>query len=216
MPARTLIAKPKRVLDAQRTRAGILAAAHDEFVEHGLSGARVDAIADRTATTKRMIYYYFISKDGLFTAVLERAYAGIRSLEPTLDLNGLSPTEALRRLTEFTFDYHADNPDFVRLVQIENIHFGRHVRQSSAVNHLNSTVITLLADILTRGHQNGSFQHKIAAVDLHMLMSAICFYRVGNRHTFGHIFNIDLADPTTRASHHRLVTNAVLRMVGVA
>jgi len=206
-------AKPKRVLDAERTREGILAAAHEEFVAHGLSGARVDAIADRTATTKRMIYYYFASKEGLFRAVLERAYSGIRALETTLDLDGLPPVEALRKLTEFTFDYHADNPDFVRLVGIENIHNGRHVRQSDVVGTLNVTVIRLLAEILSRGHREGVFRDDVTALDMHMLMSAMCFYRVGNRYTFGHIFAVDLDSPGSRAAHKMLIVDAMMRMV---
>ena len=207
------LATGKRTLDPERTREGILAAAHEEFVAHGLSGARVDAIADRTATTKRMLYYYFTSKEGLFLAVLERAYSRIRSLEPTLDLAGLSPPAALRKLTAFTFDYHADNPDFVRLVQIENIHFGRHLRLSDAVGRLNVTVIELLSDIIARGCREGVFRHAIAAVDVHMLMSAMCFYRVGNRHTFGQIFGVDLDQPEQRAAHKQLVGDAVLRLL---
>ncbi len=207
------LATGKRTLDPERTREGILAAAHEEFVAHGLSGARVDAIADRTATTKRMLYYYFTSKEGLFLAVLERAYSRIRSLEPTLDLSGLSPAAALRKLTDFTFDYHADNPDFVRLVQIENIHFGRHLRMSDAVGRLNVTVIELLGDIIARGCREGAFRHAVAAVDVHMLMSAMCFYRVGNRHTFGQIFAVDLDRPELRAAHKQLVGDAVLRLL---
>ena len=203
----------KRTLDPERTREGILAAAHEEFVAHGLSGARVDAIADRTATTKRMIYYYFTSKERLFLAVLERAYSSIRSLEPALDLKGLSPDVALRRLSDFTFDYHADNPDFVRLVQIENIHFGRHLRMSEAVGRLNLTVIELLQEIIDRGCRDGVFHHQIAAVDVHMLMSAMCFYRVGNRYTFGQIFEVDLDSPSQRANHKQLVGDAVLRLL---
>ena len=208
-------AKPKRILDPERTREGILAAAHEEFVAHGLSGARVDAIADRTATTKRMIYYYFASKEGLFRAVLERAYTKIRGLETTLDLAGLPPIAALQRLTEFTFDYHADNPDFVRLVGIENIHNGRHVRQSEFVGTLNVTVIRMLTEILGRGHRDGVFRADVSALDMHMLMSAACFYRVGNRHTFGHIFAVDLDGPEQRAAHKALIVDAMLRMARI-
>ena len=209
------VAKPKRTLDPERTREGILAAAHEEFVAHGLSGARVDAIADRTATTKRMIYYYFASKEGLFRAVLERAYTSIRALETTLDLAGLPPIAALQRLTEFTFDYHADNPDFVRLVGIENIHNGRHVRQSEIVGARNVTVIRLLAEILARGHRDGVFRGDVTALDMHMLMSAACFYRVGNRYTFGHIFAVDLDAPAQRAAHKALIVDAMQRMAAV-
>ena len=205
--------RTKRTTDPERTRADILAAAHEEFVEHGLSGARVDAIAARTRTTKRMIYYYFTSKDDLYLAVLEQAYARIRAIEAGLDLVRLPPVEALRRLTEFTFDYHADNPDFVRLVGIENIHRGRHLLRSEAIAQLNMTVIQTLAEILGRGQRGGVFRADIAPVDVHMMMSAFCFYRTSNRYTFGHIFGRDLDDPVLRGQHRALFAEAILRLV---
>ena len=134
--------------DAEKTRQNILAVARQEFAEHGLSGARVDAIAARISTTKRMIYYYFGSKEGLYLAVLEQVYGGIRGLEQTLDLDRLSPVEALRQMIEFTFDYHEENPDFVRLVSVENIHHGAHLKQSETLRNLNSTVIASLTTLL--------------------------------------------------------------------
>jgi len=124
--------------DAGRTRQDILTVARAEFVGHGLSGARVDAIAERTRTTKRMIYYYFGSKEGLYSAVLEQAYADIRSAEATLALDDLDPLTALRRLIGFTFDYEDANPDFVRLIAIENIHQALYLKQLPAIQSLNA------------------------------------------------------------------------------
>jgi AcrR family transcriptional regulator len=115
--------------DAVRTRADILAVARAEFVEHGLSGARVDAIAERTRTTKRMIYYYFGSEEGLYSAVLEQAYSDIRSTEATLALEDQDPLATLRTLIEFTFDYEDSLPDFVRLISIENIRQAGYLKQ---------------------------------------------------------------------------------------
>lgn len=204
------LTKAKRVADPERTREDILAAAREEFVEHGLSGARVDAIAARTRTTKRMIYYYFGSKEDLYLAVLEDAYERIRAIELQLDLTSLPPVEAMQRLIEFTFDYHADNPDFVRLVGIENIHRGRHLSRSERVSALNVTVIRTITEILERGRREGVFRADIAPVDVHMLISAFCFYRVSNRHTFGHIFGCDIDAPALRARHRELIVNTVL------
>src|SRR3954453_51380 len=118
MPPRAV---PERTRDRDRTRAEILAVATEEFSEHGYSGARVDEIAERTRTTKRMLYYYFESKEGLYTAVLERAYARIRAAERDLDVQHLEPVAAIRRLAELTFDHHEAHPEFIRLVSIENI-----------------------------------------------------------------------------------------------
>jgi AcrR family transcriptional regulator len=204
---------PKRRLDPEQTRQDILEAASAEFAEHGLAGARVDAIAARTRTTKRMIYYYFTSKEGLYLAVLERAYAGIRSIEAQLALERLSPEAAIRRMIEFTFDYQEAHPDFIRLVSIENIHHARYLAQSQRIRALNETVIDGLAALLARGHTAGAFRADLSAVDVHLMISSFCFFRVANRHTFGALFAIDLAAPATREAHKRMIVEAVLRLL---
>ena len=198
-------------LDRERTRQAILNAAREEFTRNGLAGARIEAIAARTSTVKRMIYYYFGSKEGLYLAVLEQAYAGIREAEQGLDLLGLEPVEAIRRLVAFTFDYQEANPGFVRLVSIENIHDGAHMARSKAIRTLNNAVVETLAGILERGRQAGVFRADADAVDVHMLISAFCFFRVSNRHTFGLLFGRDLSDPALRGRHKRLIADAILR-----
>ncbi|HSU04528.1 MAG TPA: TetR/AcrR family transcriptional regulator [Acetobacteraceae bacterium] len=202
--------------DAEATKQDILAVATAEFAENGLSGARVDAIAARTRTTKRMIYYYFGSKEGLYVAVLEKAYADIRSVEQHLDLTQLGPAEALRRLVEFTFDYQESHPDFIRLVAIENIHNGKYLAQSSEIRRLNTTVIDTIATILARGRHDGVFHTDIDPVDLHMLISAFCFFRVANRHTFGTLFDRDLNSPELRARHKPMIGDAIIRLLAVS
>jgi AcrR family transcriptional regulator len=206
---RDLPARPRK-LDAERTRQEILAVAREEFAEHGLSGARVDAIAARTQTSKRMIYYYFGSKEGLYLEVLGQAYAGIRALERDLDLQSLSPVDAIRRIAEFTLDYHDDHPDFVRLVCIENIHHGRYIAQSEIIRNLNSTVIEVLDGILRRGEREGLFKPGIDPVDVHLMMSSLSFYRVSNRHTFGRLFRRDLSDAAVKRRHKQMLGDAVL------
>ena len=197
--------------DKERTRQAILDAACEEFAARGLSGGRVEAIAARTSTVKRMIYYYFGSKEGLYVAALERAYGDIRSAEQALDLPTLAPVEAIRRLVDFTFDYQEANPAFIRMVTIENIHNGVHIAQSEAIRTLNAAVIGTLGAILERGQQEGAFRDDVDAVDVHMLISALCFFRVSNRHTFGVLFERDLAASGLRERHKALVQDAVLR-----
>jgi AcrR family transcriptional regulator len=190
-----------------------LEAARQEFAEKGLSGARVDDIAARIATAKRMIFYYFRSKLGLYIAVLEQAYADIRLIERQLDLSGQPPAEALRTLVGFTFDYHADNAAFVRLVMVENIHHARHMRMSERIASLNSSAIDVLADICRRGVEDGGFRRDIEAVDLHLSISALCFYNVANRATILEGFGIDMADPEVRRRRRENVVNTILRSV---
>ena len=195
--------------DAERSRADILTVARAEFVEHGLSGARVDAIAEKTRTTKRMIYYYFGSKEGLYSAVLQQAYAGIRSTEAALALDDLDPMAALRRLIEVTFDYDDANPDFVRLVAIENIHQAEYLKQLQTIHSVRANVLASLESILQRGRAAGVFTRDCNALDVHLMISGLCFFRVSNRHTFGAIFGCDLSAPELRARHKTMIVETV-------
>ncbi len=196
--------------DSRRTRADILAVARAEFVEHGLSGARVDAIAERTRTTKRMIYYYFGSKEGLYSAVLEQAYSDIRSSEATLALEDLDPLTALRRLISFTFEYEDAHPDFVRLIAVENIHQAGYLKQLPTIQSVNADVIATLDSILARGRVQGVFTRICSAVDVHLMISGLCFYRVSNRHTFGAIFGCDLSAPEVRERHKAMIVETIV------
>jgi AcrR family transcriptional regulator len=196
--------------DPQKTRDNILAVATEEFAAHGLSGGRVDSIAEKTKTSKRMIYYYFGSKEGLYLAVLEKAYRKIRTLEADLALEDLSPIEALRSIISGTFDHDERNPEFVRLVSIENIHSAMHMKQSTVITELNISVINTLAQIIERGLADGSFKRKIDPIDLHMLISAFCFFRVSNRYTFGTIFHRDLSDPVFYQRHKAMISDSVV------
>lgn len=196
--------------DPEGTKEDILVVATEEFATHGLAGGRVDAIAERTRTSKRMIYYYFGGKEGLYLSVLERAYRKIRTLEEDLKLASLAPEEALRTLISSTFDHDEANPDFVRLVSIENIHHAAHMLRSEAIGDLNVSVIETIAGILERGHAEGVFRRQADPIDVHMLISAFCFFRVSNRYTFGTIFRRDLSEPETMARHKGLIADAVI------
>ncbi|HQT63877.1 MAG: TetR family transcriptional regulator [Acidocella sp. 20-57-95] len=202
-------ARPVRSRDPERTKQDILDVATMEFAAHGLAGGRVDAIAAKTQTTKRMIYYYFESKENLYALVLERAYAGIRRIEEHMDLDRLDPETALRRLVEFTFDYHDAHPEFVRLVAIENIHNAAHVKASRAVRETNRPALMVVKNLLSRGLQAGVFKRNLDPVDLHLMISAMCYYRVSNRQTFGTIFECDLNEPKLRERQRRMITDAV-------
>jgi AcrR family transcriptional regulator len=204
----------ERTRDAERTRADILAVATSEFADRGYAGARINEIADKTSTTKRMIYYYFGGKEQLYVAVLEQAYSRIRSLEQELDVEHLDPIEAIRELAGLTFDHHESHPDFIRLVSIENIHRARHIAGRDDFAGQNSPVIDLLDEILTRGRRDGVFTRDIDAVDLHMMISAFCVFRVANRHTFGAIFDRDLTDPALRGRYRRMLGDMVVEYLG--
>lgn len=196
--------------DPEKTRNDILAVATEEFSMNGLAGGRVDSIAERTSTSKRMIYYYFGSKEGLYLAVLEMAYRKIRSHEEDLELLGLPPDQALRTLIAATFDHDEANPDFVRLVSIENIHHAVHMQSSGVIKDLNISIIETIAVLLDRGYRDGIFKRQVDAIDLHMLISAFCFFRVSNRYTFGTIFHRDLSAPEYYDRHKKMISDSVI------
>jgi AcrR family transcriptional regulator len=205
----------ERQRDPERTRNEILEIATREFAKHGYAGARVDDMAALMRTTKRMIYYYFGSKEQLFIAVLERAYTAIRRAEQEVDVDGLDPASALRRLAELTFDHQDSHPEFIRLVSIENIHRAEHMAKSPAIAELGSPAIDLLARILERGRKEGTFRRDVDAVDVHMMISAFCVFRIANRHTFGTLFDRDLADPALREHYRTMLGDMVVDYVSL-
>ncbi len=201
---------PERRRDADRTRNDILEVAGREFADHGYAGARVDEIAQRTRTTKRMIYYYFGGKQQLYQTVLERAYAQIRQAEQDVCIDQADPVAAIRSLAEVTFDHHESHPDFIRLVTIENIHRGEHISRSAEIVMVNSPAIELIEGILRRGHAEEVFRRPADAIDVHMMISGFCFFRVANRHTFGAIFGRDLTDPALRDRYRTMVGDMIV------
>ena len=207
-------AEMRRTNNPERTREDILDVARQEFATKGLSGARIDEIAARTATSKRMIYYYFGSKEALYLAVLEQAYRRIRSVEGTLDLEALPPLEALAKLVRFTFDYQTSNEEFIRLVMVENIHNGEFIAQSKVIKALNVPVIDALRTLCTRGRAEGAMRPNLDPIDLHMTISALCFFSVANRHTFSTIFGRDMVSKAALAARREIVVDTVLRYVG--
>ena len=195
---------------AVRTKEDILDVATAEFAANGYAGARVDEIAARTRTTKRMIYYYFTSKEGLYLSVLERVYAQIRDVERGVRIEELSPSEALRKLAEATYDHHTTHQEFIQLVSIENIHRAEHLRQSPTILRENVTAITVLEGVIERGVDEGVFRSDIDALDVHMIISAYACFHVANRHTFAAIFDRDLLNPALQESHRRLIGDMVV------
>jgi AcrR family transcriptional regulator len=197
----------------EAVQANILRVAREEFAKNGLSGARVDDIAARTETSKRMIYYYFGDKVGLYRRALEAAYREVRAGERDLDLDGLGPEEALRRLVEFTFDHHQRNPEFIRLVMIENIHHGHYLSQSDVIRDLNSGAIEHLEHVLDRGRRAGVFRPDADALVVHWQISALAFFNVSNAATFSVIFGDRLMKPAGQKLLRSWVAEAVFRSV---
>lgn len=199
--------------DPEGTKRNIIEVASEEFARNGLSGARVDEIAARTKSSKRMIYYYFGDKEGLYLAALENAYSQVREGEAKLAVDGLPPIEALRRLVEFTFDHHHQHEAFIRMVMIENIHHGQYLERSKAIRDLNVAAIDHIAGIYARGVKEGLFRPGIEPLELHWQISALCFFNVSNRATFSRIFGRDFGAREALAALRQNAVEMVLRFV---
>jgi AcrR family transcriptional regulator len=195
---------------AERAKADILEVATAEFAEKSFSGARVDEIAAKTQTSKRMIYYYFRDKEGLFTAVLEREYLRIRAQEKALDVENLDPVAAMRKLVAATFDYHVGHEAFIRLVMVENIHRAEHLRTTKIAHSFGDGVLDQIEGIYRRGVSEGMFREGVKAIDIHLTISALSFHYIGNRYSFSLIFNLEMASPEAVARRREVVVETVL------
>jgi len=199
--------KPKA---PEASRAGIVAAAIDEFAARGFKGASMDAIAARTQTTRALINYYFGSKEKLYIAVLEQVYAEIREAEGGLDLDHLAPVDAIRRIVEFTFHYYLEHEGFVRLVVAENQAKGRHLRKSKAMRTLNRPIIDRLSRVIARGQAEGRFRPDVDPVEIHKSIAALGMFNVTNRYTFGAIFQREMGSKGDVARRRDIVAEMIL------
>ena len=191
-----------RSRDADRSQLAILASARDEFAERGLAGARMDSIAARAGLNKRLIYYYFGSKDDLFLAVLERVYADIREAEQRLHLEEIDPVEAIRQLVSFTWNYYLEHPEFITLLNSENLHCAEHLRRSERIQEMNSPLVQLLDGVLERGRRDKLFRAGIDPVQLYISIAGLAYFYLSNNHTLSAVFGRDLM--TRKAHNERL------------
>lgn len=195
----------------------ILTEAVHEFARHGLAGARVDAIAARTRTSKRMIYYHFGSKEGLYAAALGHAYRSVRTRGDADDLiPTLAPLQALARFAETAFDLHVDHPDFVRMVMYENLLEARFLKELPEVAQLNRRGIALVAGILERGQADGSLRADLAPMDVYAMLIAQCFHHVSNRASFEVLFGTAGDAQAQRDRRRHMVVDSVLRFARAA
>ncbi|WP_435955381.1 TetR family transcriptional regulator [Dryocola sp. BD626] len=184
------------------------------FAEFGLNGARMEQIAEKAGTTKRMVVYHFKSKELLYVQVLEYVYTQIRGSERQLNLADRPPVEAMVQLVEWTFDFHATHPDFIRIICMENMQRGRFVKESTYLREINRSALELLEDILTRGQEKQLFNRTVNAKDVHRLISSFSFYHVANSYTFSNLFE-EGGDPAEHTDHYReMAVKVVLRYIG--
>jgi AcrR family transcriptional regulator len=204
--------KPQRGItrDPERTRGAILAAATQEFSTNGLTGARVDAIAQRARVNKRMIYHYFGDKDGLYLAVLEATYGSIRAAELDLHLTDRDPVDGMRELVLFTWRYFLAHPEFLSLLGTENLHKAAYLKRSKRIRELHSPLVGMLSALLARGAKARVFRTGVDPVELYITIAALGFFYLSNRHTLSTIFGRNLAAPKSIAAREQHIVDVVL------
>ncbi len=197
-----------------RNQERILKAATEEFALYGLGGARVDRIAARAGANKRMLYYYYGNKEDLFLAVLEARYAHIRRAELGLHLLDLDPVQGMRRMVEFTWNYYLRHPEFLTLLNSENLHRARHLKRSRDIAAMHSPLVALLRDLLLRGERAGKFKKGVDPVQLYISIAGLGYFYLSNRHTLSTIFERNLLAPKSKAERLKHMTELVLGYLG--
>lgn len=204
---------PPRIRDAEATKLRILEAAKKEFAQNGLEGARVDAIALEAQANKRMIYHYFESKENLFKVIIEQAYLDIRSEEALLNLEKLSPKEAITEFVKFTWNYYLKNPEFITLVNNENLNKARHIKDSSVLREVSKNFVARIQAILDKGAQDGTFRSGLDAVQVNITIASIGYYYLTNSHTGSVIFNRDFLSKTALQERLAFNIDTILRLL---
>ena len=200
----------KNSRNPEKNRGRILAAALKEFARHGLGGARVDRIAARAGANKRMLYYYYGNKEDLFLAVLESRYAHIRRAEQGLRLGDFDPVEGVRRLIAFTWNYYLKHPEFLTLLNSENLHRARHLKRSSQIAAMHSPLVAMLRGLLGRGARQGEFRRGVDPVQLYISIAGLGYFYLSNRHTLSTIFERDLLSARNKSERLKHMTELVL------
>lgn len=201
--------------DAAGVKRDILSVAMAEFAESGLAGARIDAIAEKTKTSKRMIYYYFGDKEGLYIATLEAIFERVLHEEAELDIDGMMPEQALASFVEFVFDQHRNNPDLIRVVMNENILHAKYMQKSEIIGSQNVTLTRRLERIIERGQAQGVFREGIDPMFIYWQMQAQAFYNVSNRPSFSTKFSPKFFDKEGQAYLRAEMVDSILRYVRV-
>lgn len=198
---------------SQKTRSMILDGALAEFAQKGFDGARIDEIALRAGVNKNLLYHHYGSKDGLFTALLERTYEAIRSRQNDLQLRGMDPADGMRKLVLFTGRIWIQFPEFLRLLQSENLNGGRHVLASMEIRRMYNPLLETIDDLLQRGTRSGLFRKGINPIDLYISISALTAHYISNSHTFEAVFGQRLLSPQRLKQRLDHAADMVLRYV---
>jgi TetR/AcrR family transcriptional regulator len=201
------------VRDAERTQQAILAAAEVEFAGKGLAGARVDVIADRAGANKRMIYYYFGSKEGLYLAVLERTYVAMRQAERQLNLTDIAPLDAIKQLVEFKFDYCQSHPLWIPILSGENMLGAKYLKRSRKLRDIHLSLVEVIRKVLDAGEAGGTIRPGIDPLHLYLSVSAESYFYFSNAATLSAAFGRPLLSEAEQKLRRRHCVDVIMSYV---
>jgi TetR/AcrR family transcriptional regulator len=202
-------ARPIKRRDAAATRARILHAAMQEFAAKGLDATRIEDIADLAGANRRMTYYYFGSKEGLYLAALEAAYFELVEVEERIDVDALGPIEAIAAMVHAKFEHYVKYPHYVEFVKMENLYRARHLKTSRRISQMRAPLISIIKRVLDRGAASGLLRKGVDPLDLYLSICALGFFVFSNRHTLGVIFNTDVTSPAAVRRRKALVVDMI-------
>lgn len=202
-----------RAQQAEQTRTRILNAAIKVFTQNGYSGGRIEQISSEADSNDRMIYYYFGSKEKLFVRVLEHTYEQFNRAESLLQLDLSSPVQSLRDLVAFVWSYYVEHPEFVAILSIENLHKGKHAKQSSELRRLSGEAVDVLRPIIEAGQQQGLFRAELDIKHVYLMIASLCYFYNSNQHTLSAFLGHDLAQPSEQADWAHFISDLVVRGV---
>ncbi|MGN6466184.1 MAG: TetR/AcrR family transcriptional regulator [Rhizobiaceae bacterium] len=208
--AETRLSGGRRWRNAERTRAELLEVATDEFSEKGYAGARVEEIVQRCGVTKAVLYHYFESKEQLFVAVMELAYARMRKRQNEWSFAELDPEEAMAKLTIYTFEHFRDEPQVIRLLNSENLYKARHIKMSGKIPDLYNPLISAISDALAKGREMGRFRADVDPVDLYITISGLSYFYLSNQYTLGYVLRQDLMESGRLEQRQKHMVDVVL------
>ncbi len=200
-----------RAQAAAATRESILRAATKVFAKHGYAGGRIEQISKAAKSYDRMIYYYFGSKEGLFIAVLEEMYRRFNEAESKLSLEGAHPIDALKAVIRFMWVHYQKHPEFITLLNTENLHRGKHISKSLRAREYSSPAVSVLGDVLARGVQQNLFRADVAARDVYLMIASMGYFYLSNRFTLSAFLGEQLDTPAALAHWESFLIDSVLR-----
>ena len=204
-----------RAQQADQTRARILKAAIKVFTRDGYSGGRIEQISSEAESNDRMIYYYFGSKEKLFVRVLEHTYEQFNHAESLLKLDPSTPVQTLRDLVAFVWSYYVEHPEFVAILSIENLHKGKHAKQSSELRRLSGEAVGVLRPIIEAGQQQGLFRQDLDIKHVYLMIASLCYFYNSNQHTLTSFLGHDLAQPSEQQDWLQFISDLVVRGVHI-